>query len=333
MSAIMNAADWPIGRMIKALEPCVLDIGARGGADEELLPIAWASRMVCFEPEASEAERLTQEGDSRWRKFEVLSFAVGGTSGSQLFHMPDEPQAASLLRHNDSMIERFGRPHLHRTRQALPVRTWTLDELRLSGHVDRVDYMKIDVEGAELDILKAGTSVLDECVALKVEVSFLEQRTGQPLAWEVARYLLDAGFEVVELHDIHRWRRRNLPAHPYRAACPVPYSRGQIAQCDLIALKAPTHVNGEAQALRLVSLAAVFGFFDYAITVLRTHPQLERRVKLDYDFALDAELGKWSMASGSREVKRAMWISARRMVPLFRAWMGRLPYSRGGVPY
>ncbi len=33
-------ARQPIGRLIDALSPCIVDIGARGGADEDALAIA-----------------------------------------------------------------------------------------------------------------------------------------------------------------------------------------------------------------------------------------------------------------------------------------------------
>lgn len=32
----------PIARLIKALQPCIADIGARGGVDEDLVSVSWA---------------------------------------------------------------------------------------------------------------------------------------------------------------------------------------------------------------------------------------------------------------------------------------------------
>src|SRR5688572_7627555 len=117
---------YPIGRLIEALAPCILDIGARGGADEEMLAIAWASRMVCLEPDQAEAKALSETGDTRWRQFTALPFAVGGVSGRQDLHVPDDLQAASLLPHNPAMAERFGRAHLCMAKETIPVQTWTL---------------------------------------------------------------------------------------------------------------------------------------------------------------------------------------------------------------
>jgi FkbM family methyltransferase len=323
----------PIGRLIDALSPCLLDIGARGGADEDLLAIAWASRIACFEPDHVECDALAARGDARWRQFTVLPFAVGGVSGPQELHVPDDPRAASLLPHNPSMVERFGREHLHVPKSAVPVQTWTLDALRREGHVDRVDFMKIDVEGAELDILKAGGALLQDCVALKVECSFLPQRLNQPLVWDVVPFLAAQGFEVVDLQDVHRWRRRNLPAHPYRVRADMEYSRGQVAQCDVILLRSAAEIHGTEQALRLVVLSAALGFFDYAVGVLRRNPDWAGHVRQAYGFDLEAELKRWSAAVGRRVAGASLRASARALVPLFRAWAGRLPFPPARPPY
>lgn len=323
----------PVGRLIDALAPCIVDIGARGGADEELLAIAWASRIVCFEPDNAEFEALVAKGDKRWRQFTVLPYAVGGVSGSQELHVPDDGRAASLLPHNPSMVERFGRENLHVTKKAVPVQTWTLDALRLEGHIGRVDYMKVDVEGAELDILNAGGAILQDCVALKVECSFLPQRLNQPLVWDVVPALTTQGFEVVDLQDVHRWRRRNLPAHPYRVRAGMEYSRGQVAQCDVIFLRASAHARNTDQALRLIVLSAALGFFDYAISVLRGSPELLTHVRQAHGFDLEAELKRWSANVGAQVAGASLKASVRALVPLFRAWAGRLPFPPVNPPY
>ena len=321
----MTAAH-PLGRLIDAVSPSILDIGARGGADEELLSIASMSRIICFEPDTAEFGALSARGDSRWREFTVLPFAVGGQSGPQPLHVPSDPRAASLLKPDPAIADRFGQSHLHVSQKTLTVDTWTLDALRREGHLDRVDYMKIDVEGAELDILKAGGTILQDCVALKVECSFLRQRMNQPLIWDIVPFLAAAGFEVVDLQDVHRWRRRNLPAHPYRVRAGMEYSRGQVVQCDAILLRAPAHVRSQEQAVRLVVLSAALGFFDYATEVLRTQPELAAQVREAHGVDLEAGLKQWSASVGEHVAGASLKESLRGLVPLFRSWTGRLPF-------
>lgn len=329
----MHLRDATLGRLIESLSPCVVDIGARGGLDEDWLPIAWATHVIGFEPEPEEAASLANVGDERWKQVTWLPLAVGGTTGPAVLHVPESKQGASLLRHNAAMVDLFGYENLHLVRNEIPVETVTLDELFRTGSLPRVDYLKIDIEGAELAVLRAAADVLRGCVALKVEGSFLPQRVDQPLVWELAQFLLQAGFAIVEIDDIHRWRRRNLPGHPYRVGFEMSYSRGQIAQCDLVALRAPDAVDGIDQALRLIVSAAVLGYFDYAISVLRTRPEVSGHVSREFGFDLESELRTWSAARGRIEIRNALRKTLRGLVPMVRSLVGRLPWSTPTSPY
>jgi FkbM family methyltransferase len=325
--------DAPIGRLIEQLSPCVVDIGARGGVDEDMLPIGWATHVVGFEPEEEEAARLAGLADPRWKKVTMLPFAVGGHAGDAVLHVPESKQGASLLRHNSDMTERFGYPNLHITKNEIPVHTVTLDGLMQADKLPRADYIKVDIEGAELDVLHAAKQVLNDCVALKVECSFLDQRIGQPLIWDVAPFLLQEGFAIVEIHDVIRWRRRNLPAHPYRTGFKMPYSRGQLAQCDLIALRSPSPTLTDEQALRLIVLSATLGYFDHAASTLRAKPGLLQEVERRHGFDLEIQLQRWALSNGQRETRKAIRSALRHLVPLTRSLIGTLPYTKPTSPY
>ena len=80
---------------------------------------------------------------------------------------------------------------IHKTIATADVDVLTLDDLLADGKIEKMQYLKIDIEGAELEVLAGGTRALEHCQAIKVEVSFLPQRVGQALAHEVAA-LLDA---------------------------------------------------------------------------------------------------------------------------------------------
>ena len=322
-----------VTEIVERLEPCVVDIGARNGVDEDFLSIGWATKVIGFEPEPEEAIRLSQRHDSRWKEVVVLPFAVGGTCGAATLHIPATSEGASLLRHNPSMVGLFGYENLHIVEHEVPVKTVTLDYLKETGSLPRVDYLKIDIEGAELDVLRSAKNVLRDCVSIKVECSFLEQRLNQPLIWEVAQFLLGEGFAIVGTRAVRRWRRRNLPSHPYWIDFEMPYSEGQLAQCDLIVLRDIDSIQSEDQALRLIIASAVLGYFDHAVNVLRKVPQLREMVKGEFGLDLEAELGLWAGERGRREVKQAIRASLRGLVPLFRSFLGRLPYPTPTKPY
>lgn len=324
---------YPIASLLNNLEPCIVDIGARGGVDEELLAIAWACSVYGFEPEPAEVVRLLEKADKRWRNVRVLPYAVGGLSGKGTLFVPESEAGASLLRHNPDMVERFGYENLHIVRKEIPVETVTLNALRESGELPRVDYMKIDIEGAELDVLNAGHSVLKDCTALKIECSFLSQRISQPLIWDVVPFMLDAGFEVVDINDIHRWRRRNLPSHPYAIDFAMPYSRGQLAQCDVIFLRRPDAATDLRQMSMLTVMSAALGYFDFSIGILRAMPVVSEKIRDEHGFDLESELSRWAAMSGRANLRKAIFIQLRTLVPQLRSLAGLLPFTMPVRPY
>lgn len=70
------------------------------------------------------------------------------------------------------------------------VDTTTLDKA-VTGPVD---FLKLDIQGAELMALKGGEEVLKRCIAVQVEVSFVTLYEGQPCIAEVDWHLRQRGF-------------------------------------------------------------------------------------------------------------------------------------------
>jgi FkbM family methyltransferase len=325
--------DGPIARLLESLHLNIADVGARGGVDDALQAIAFACNVYAFEPDSEEANRLQKHPDLRWRSLTVVPSAVGAQDGVSTLHIPAAAEGASLLPHNLEMVERFGYDDLHVIRQTALVSTVTLDSLFSAGVLPRLDYLKIDVEGAELDILKAGRDALRSCAALKIECSFLQQRNGQALIWEVIPLVISGGLEVVDIAGFHRWRRRPVPAHPYRTNYEMPYSKGQVAQCDVMCLRAPKTVTSSDDLARLVIISSALGYFDFAIGAIRCQSSLAEVICRDYDIDLEAEIKRWSACAGRQASREALFLHLRDLIPHVRSVMGRLPFRQSLRPY
>lgn len=321
----------PVGSLLESLNLQLMDVGARGGMDGDLLPAAWCIAATGFEPEPSECTRLNQTSPLPWKATRYVPAALGGRDGPAVLHLPASGEGASLLPHNPAMLPLFGHEALHREARQITVDTLTLDSAVAAYQLVQPDYLKIDVEGAELAILKAAPQALGQCLAVKVEVAFLEQRLQQPLMHEVLAYLLQAGFILAEIRGMHAWRRRPLPGHPYSARWPVPYSRGVAAQCDLILLRDPATLTDDAVLVRLVAVASVLGYFDYAITALRTSATLEEALDRQIAGSFLSELGKVSRQMGRAIALAEIRSRLRLMIPLLRSAVGGLPVPRSFI--
>ena len=95
------------------------------------------------------------------------------------------------------------------------VKTVTLDEFCDSNDIPKVDYIHIDVQGSELDVLNGGISVLRETTAIWLEVSNLSLYEGQALKVDVEKFLMSMNFvnvldKVGEISGDQFWVNRSV---------------------------------------------------------------------------------------------------------------------------
>ena len=302
-----------------------IDIGARGGLDDALLSLAFATELVGFEPEPEEAARLAHGDPAPWKARRIIPTAISGTGGRRTLFIPQEPRSASLLEHNRAMVAQFGTAALHDPLRRIDVDTVSLDDLARDYATPRADYIKIDVEGAEDEIIAGGTTLLKECLAMKVEVSFLEQRRAQPLIWDVAARLRNLGFLIIDIVDLIRWRMRFQPAEPLVGRGALPSSKGVAAQADLIAFRDPDTITDPVALGRLALLAAALGYCDWADGLLRQHPAAFADLALAHRLDLSRDIRALSQARARPLARAGLMSAARGLIPLARSVLSGLP--------
>ena len=78
-----------------------------------------------------------------------------------------------------------------------------LDKYVSSNGIPYPDFIKIDVQGAELDVLEGGKECLKHATMVLLEVSLHRYNAGAPLFAEVVRYMDDHGFEAIDILEMH----------------------------------------------------------------------------------------------------------------------------------
>ncbi len=169
----------------------------------------------------------------------VAEYGLSGSGGTQNLHIPTAPEAASLLRHDSRIGEALMQPRYFDVQRVIPVLTRSLDEATALLQIEQPAYIKLDIEGPELEVLAGGSVTLETVVAIKSEVSFLPLRHEQGLAHDLAKFLWDRGFALVDFVDASRWRRGPHLAHPQLSGARIPYSRGQLIHGDYMFLRTP----------------------------------------------------------------------------------------------
>ena len=70
------------------------------------------------------------------------------------------------------------------------------------------DYIKIDVQGAELDIIKGGLKTILDCSFLQLELSVLEFNYNAPLSSQIISYLYNIDFYIYDICGHFYWNNR-----------------------------------------------------------------------------------------------------------------------------
>jgi hypothetical protein len=96
-----------------------------------------------------------------------------------------------------------------------------IDDLVKQHQWPRVDLIKLDLQGYELEALAGAKETLANCQAVVLEVSFLPFQSGMPLAVDVCTFMKDAGFTI---YDILALTHRPLD--------------GRMGQADVLFLRA-----------------------------------------------------------------------------------------------
>jgi FkbM family methyltransferase len=170
----------------------LLDIGANAGGFSESFRLAFPDCVpTLIEPNPyceDELARLPYE------RHMVAASDENGEADLFLSSAWLKSTGASLYRENSDYFR--DELLLQRT-----VRKARLDDL-LAGR--RFDFVKIDVQGSELDVLRGGETVLRQADYILIEISVVDFNAGAPPAEQVIAELAMMGFAPVDFTDLHR---------------------------------------------------------------------------------------------------------------------------------
>lgn len=250
----------------------LLDVGARGGLQwpwTELLSDLLS--LILVEPDPAEAARLQQQLE-RNNGGMVLPVALWSDESVLSLNMNRSPGTSSVYSPNTQFLNQF--PELDRFAHVgtIAIAAQTVDHLTSSGMMPAVDFAKIDVQGAELHVLKGGESHLSaNLVGLEVEVEFSPLYAGQPLFAEIDAFAREKlGLELWDLRGTYWKYQRGMNA-------PGP-TKGRLVFGDALYFRSlsgiedwldamPVQMAGE-KLYMLVLSALAYGYVDYAVAVI-----------------------------------------------------------------
>lgn len=172
----------------------ILDVGAalNDAPTYQNMVEAGFARVTGFEPNQVECDRLNEIYGVTHR---FLPCFVG-TGKPAVFHETNWNLTGSLFEPNTELLQVFQNlAELTMPVAQHPVDTVSLDALCMEGKLPDIDYIKIDIQGGELDVFRHAHRVLGTVLAIQTEVEFVELYKRQPLFADVDIFLRNNGFQ------------------------------------------------------------------------------------------------------------------------------------------
>lgn len=167
----------------------VIDIGARAvpeGFHYQKLLDSNACVVTAVEPDSTTNKWMAVETVN-----EIHNIALG-SGGLHNMHVCTLPSCSSVLAPNMECLRFYsGMEFFYKVEGRVSVQTFQYDDFFSEASFD---YMDIDVQGYELEILKKGERNVANLLGVHIEVSFIEKYKGQPLFRDVDSYLAARNF-------------------------------------------------------------------------------------------------------------------------------------------
>ena len=187
----------------------IVDVGARWGFNSEWSVFGDSLRVICFEPDEDECRRLNSGAKGnvvyipaalgREESMETLyETALSASSG---LYKTDMDYFSRLLNRDNGIVA-----------SERKLRVDTLDRILAANNIEAIDFIKLDVEGAELDVLIGGDRFVKNngLIGILSEIRFQEEINHCPVFWQLDQHVRQSGFRLFNL-QFHHQSRRALP--------------------------------------------------------------------------------------------------------------------------
>ncbi len=169
----------------------IVDIGASpidGTPPYQKLIDIEKANVIGFEPSPEQYQILLQQTNP---KLKFLPQALGD-GNEAILNICLAPGMTSLLEPDLTILEHFhGFAEWAKIIDQQAISTKKLDEIE---EIEAIDYLKLDVQGSELAIIKNGVNKLKNTLVIHTEVNFIPFYKDQPLFAELDQELRQLGF-------------------------------------------------------------------------------------------------------------------------------------------
>ena len=247
----------------------VVDVGARWGLGNWWAAFGESVKAYCFEADAAECSRLNDLGHSG---VTYIPEALAGNAGKKTLYCTKYEASSGLYKTNDTFFKRFLNAGNAEIVKEIEVDTLTLEQARAKYEIPYHDFIKLDVEGAELDVLQGAD--VGGTFGIYTEFRFHRAINGCAPFSEVDQYLTNRRFMLYDM-TFSKQSRKALPypgpirMNPDGTRFYAATSGGQVMDGDALYLRDAMQLKLERhQILKAACVLETFNLNDCAAELL-----------------------------------------------------------------
>jgi len=218
-------SEWPDQGLRSALEllqpmslsePVFFDIGAHRGESLKIFSDNWAGpfKYVGLEPNPDafkDLELLSTTIQNKDQEISCYPMAAGAKDGTLRYLLTKESAVAGVLEAVDGLNERVPSGD-HKIAREFNVQTLCVTTLLARQFYEKIDILKIDTEGYDLEVLKGSQALLESqsIGVVLTEVFFVPYRVKQAYFWDIAAFMNQQGYHFVNFYDLRNTSQGRL---------------------------------------------------------------------------------------------------------------------------
>ncbi len=180
----------------------VADIGCRWGFATLWTQLQPQVSLYGFDPDPAECARIQALHPNQ--DVHLVPRALAEKPGRRTLSLTRDPACSSLYPPDAEVLARIPALECATPTGVTEIEVTTLDDWAAKAGVEAIDFLKLDTQGSELDILRGGARLLASARMLEIEVEFNPIYQDQPLFGDVDRFLRERGFVLWRLsHAVH----------------------------------------------------------------------------------------------------------------------------------
>ncbi len=213
------------------------------------------SEIIGFEIEKKVCDELNSKAS---KGIKYYPHALGEKNEKRKLYITEHPMCTSLYKPIEALPKLYQNLEFMNLKKETEIETITLDTFAKQYSIEDVDFIKIDVQGAELDIFKGGKKLLNNVLKIVCEVEFIPIYQDQPLFGDVTKFLNQNNFMFNKFAGL---AGRTLKPTIFNNDPNVP---SQLMWSDAIFIKQIEKIQtlSNEKLLKLSLLAAVYNSLD-----------------------------------------------------------------------